>query len=313
MAGWGVVASCKSLQRQNARWSSLDNTPIVVQLVVDVTSTDCNLTKAAISMIVAGVAWHLLVRFFRSRQYACSELGQNQHFHLHLFLKAAWQREGARGNFAYVPVRVYHKVCFNLLMDSNAFQFVRRADDFVKFVRKQSTLPYRYYSQVRTNENGALHLHEVFSSSSKIWSAICSYSFATRQLPTRPRQAQECSRNLRSSWNSFPCVVAAICQRVKTRGAVNMYSSTIEERGYIWLDPNAKTHRVARTHGSIKPVGIRPSMAAGDCPRRSRELRAYYLFYCIHDYINITIHGEIACIVHVHKLELTCKSEDTQN
>ena len=54
----------------------------------------------------------------------------------YLFLDVAWQREGARGNFAYVPVRVYHKVWFNLLMVSNALQFVRRADDFVKYVRK---------------------------------------------------------------------------------------------------------------------------------------------------------------------------------
>ena len=59
------------------------------------------------------------------------------------------------------------------------------------------------------------------------------------------------------------------------------------------------------------PVGIRPP-GCRELPA-SRELvanRTHNLLYCIH---NITIHGEIACIVHVHNLELTCKSEDTQN
>ena len=32
--------------------------------------------------------------------------------------------------------RWYHKVCFNLIKDPNALQFVRRADNFVKFLRK---------------------------------------------------------------------------------------------------------------------------------------------------------------------------------
>ena len=46
------------------------------------------------------------------------------------------ERETQDINFAYVPVGVYHRVCFSLLKDPNALQFVRRADDFVKFVQK---------------------------------------------------------------------------------------------------------------------------------------------------------------------------------
>ena len=99
-------------------------------------------THRFFSMIAAGVVWHpklqlcpgcalplfALVRVFGTRAKLV--------FSPYLIPRRRLAAGGSRANFAYVPVRVYNKVCFNLLKNPNVLQFVRRADDFFKFVRK---------------------------------------------------------------------------------------------------------------------------------------------------------------------------------
>ena len=85
---------------------------------------------------------------------------------------------------------------------------------------------------------------------------------------------------------------------MKSRGAVK--SSTIEERSYAWLVPNVKTtHRVEQ------------SQTGRDPPPAGRRGLSRDLVVERRIFIDITRYGEIACncMLHVHKLELTCKSE----
>ena len=93
-------------------------------------------------MIAAGVVWHsktaALPRLRASSVRVSTRVRNWAKLVLSPYLipRRRLPADGSRANFAYVPVRVYYKVCFNLLKDENVLQFVRRADDFVKFVRK---------------------------------------------------------------------------------------------------------------------------------------------------------------------------------
>ena len=80
-------------------------------------------THRFFSMIASDVVWHPNCSFALLARYSVST-------------RAPRRLAAGRVESKLRPVRVYHKVCFNLLMDPNVLQFVRRTDDFVKFVRK---------------------------------------------------------------------------------------------------------------------------------------------------------------------------------